>query len=149
PRSQTGRRPARAKRFRCRLGATPNRGGILISARHQPMTTVRSIQASTIVARPLEEVFEFFSEPMNLGRITPPELDFRLTSDDVRMRNGLHIDYRLRPILRLPARWRTLITEYEPPHRFRDVQLRGPYRRWEHTHTFTAVEGGTRIDDAV
>lgn len=113
------------------------------------MTTVRSIRASTIVARPLEEVFGFFSQPMNLGRITPPELDFRLVSDDVRMRNGLHIDYRLRPILGLPARWRTLITEYEPPHRFRDVQLRGPYRRWEHTHTFTAVDDGTRIDDAV
>lgn len=113
------------------------------------MTTDRSIRASTIVARPLDEVFGFFSQPMNLGRITPPELDFRTTSDDVRMRNGLHIDYRLRPVLGLPTRWRSLITEYEPPHSFRDVQLRGPYRRWEHTHTFTAVEGGTQVNDAV
>ena len=111
--------------------------------------TPRSIHASTVVARPLEEAFGFFSKPMNLGRITPPELGFQLTSDDVRMRSGLHIDYRLRPILGLPARWRTLIGDYEPPHRFRDIQLRGPYRRWEHTHTFTTVDTGTRIDDEV
>jgi NADH dehydrogenase len=113
--------------------------------------TTHTIQTDATVGRPIDEVFDFFSRPENLGRITPPELAFELTSDDVRMRRGLQIDYRIRPILGLPARWRTLITAYEPPHRFQDIQLRGPYRRWEHTHTFTPTEDGrgTVIHDAV
>ena len=111
--------------------------------------TTHTIQAETSVDRPLEEVFGFFSRPENLARITPPELAFELVSTDSRMRAGLRIDYRIRPILGVPARWRTLITEYDPSHRFQDIQLRGPYRRWEHTHTFTAKGGGTAIHDAV
>ncbi|HEX6656034.1 MAG TPA: NAD(P)H-binding protein [Candidatus Limnocylindria bacterium] len=115
------------------------------------MSVIRSINASITVERPLDEVFDFFSRPENLGRITPPELAFELTSDDIRMRRGLRIDYRIRPILGLPARWQTLITAYEPPHRFQDTQLRGPYRRWEHTHTFEAAADGaaTVIRDSV
>ncbi|HEY7526815.1 MAG TPA: NAD(P)H-binding protein [Candidatus Limnocylindria bacterium] len=111
--------------------------------------TTHTIRAETSVPRPLDEVFDFFSRPENLARITPPELAFELTSRDTRMRAGLQIDYRIRPILGLPARWRTLITEYAPPHRFQDIQLRGPYRRWEHTHTFTASAEATTIHDAV
>jgi NADH dehydrogenase len=113
------------------------------------VTAARVVQASTTVARPPDDVFAFFSRPENLGRITPPELDFQLTSADVRMRNGLVIDYRLRPLLGLPSRWRTLINGFEPPNRFSDIQLRGPYRLWEHTHTFTAAGQGTRVDDEV
>jgi NADH dehydrogenase len=111
--------------------------------------TTHTIQAETSVARPLDEVFAFFSRPENLGRITPPELAFELTSSDTRMRAGLRIDHRIRPILGVPARWRTLISEYDPPHRFQDIQLRGPYRRWEHTHSFAATAGGTEIHDRV
>lgn len=113
------------------------------------MKTSRSISTTTTVPRPLDEVFAFFSRPENLGRITPPELAFELTSADTRMRKGLRIDYRIRPILGLPAHWQTLITAYEPRHRFVDIQLRGPYRQWEHEHTFTALGDATQVHDAV
>jgi len=111
--------------------------------------TTHTIRAESIVQRPLEEVFAFFSRPENLGRITPPELAFELTSEDTRMRRGLRIDYRIRPILGVPARWRTRITEYDAPHRFQDIQARGPYRMWEHSHTFGASEEGTTVRDSV
>ena len=112
------------------------------------MTTHRLVASQTI-DRPIEEVFAFFSNPTNLGRITPPSMGFEQVSTDLEMRAGLEIDHRIRPVLGLPLTWRSRIESYDPPHSFVDVQVRGPYRRWTHHHTFTAVPGGTRIDDEV
>ncbi|HYL41140.1 MAG TPA: NAD-dependent epimerase/dehydratase family protein, partial [Candidatus Binatus sp.] len=107
------------------------------------------LQASQVVARPLEEVFDFFSRPENLGRITPPSMGFQQLSTDVAMRRGLEIDHRIRPLPGISMRWRSRIDAYDPPHGFTDIQVRGPYRRWLHQHRFTEVDGGTRIDDDV
>jgi ligand-binding SRPBCC domain-containing protein len=47
--------------------------------------------------------------------------------------------------------WMTsAITEYQYPCRFVDEQLRGPFRRWWHEHTFAATaEGETVMTDVV
>lgn len=100
------------------------------------------------VPHPRDEVFAFFSDPRNLGRITPDWIHFRMERPLTRMTEGTIIDYRLR-IRGIPLRWRTRIAEYEPPHRFVDVQVRGPYALWRHEHTFEAVEGGTLVRDRV
>jgi len=109
----------------------------------------RIFESEQLVQRPLDEVFGFFSAPENLERITPPWLRFRLvhrTTPDVR--EGTELTYRLR-IHGLPVTWRSVILEWEPGRRFVDLQLRGPYASWHHTHTFDAVDGGTRIGDRV
>lgn len=98
---------------------------------------------------PLANVFEYFSDPGNLEAITPPWLQFCIiTPGPFEMRAGVLIDYRLRLHL-WPIRWRTEIAVWEPPHRFVDRQIRGPYRKWVHTHTFVARDGGTLMDDRV
>ncbi len=112
------------------------------------MTTHRLLASQTI-DRPIDEVFAFFSQPANLGRITPPAMRFEQVSTDLDMRAGLEIDHRIRPVLGVPMLWRSRIEAFDPPRSFVDVQLRGPYRQWRHAHTFTPVPGGTRIDDAV
>ena len=109
----------------------------------------RVFEAEQVVPRPLGEVFAFFSVPENLERITPPWLGFRLvhrTTPDVR--EGTELTYRLR-IHGLPVTWRSRIEQWEPGRKFVDVQLQGPYAMWRHTHTFAAVEGGTRVGDLV
>ena len=99
--------------------------------------------------RPREEVFAFFGEARNLQAITPPFLNFTvLTPAPIEMRAGTLIDYKLR-VRGIPLRWRTLIREWEPPFRFVDEQLRGPYRQWIHEHTFTEHDGGTLARDVV
>jgi uncharacterized protein YbjT (DUF2867 family)/ligand-binding SRPBCC domain-containing protein len=112
------------------------------------MTTHRLVASQTI-DRPIDEVFAFFSRPENLGRITPRAMGFEQVSTDLDMRAGLEIEHRVRPLLGVPVLWRSRIRSYDPPRSFVDVQVRGPYRRWEHRHTFTSVPGGTRIDDEV
>jgi nucleoside-diphosphate-sugar epimerase/ligand-binding SRPBCC domain-containing protein len=112
------------------------------------MTTHR-LRATLDVERPIEEVFAFFSRPENLGRITPPAMGFELRSRDLAMRDGLEIAYRVRPLLGIPAPWRSRVIDYDPPHGFGDLQLRGPYRRWEHRHTFAGEGDATRVSDEV
>src|SRR2546427_538064 len=58
------------------------------------------------------------------------------------------LDYRVR-WLGLPVSWRTMIREYDPPARFVDVQVRGPYDRWEHRHLFLEERAGTWVEDRV
>lgn len=102
------------------------------------------------VPRPRPEVFAFFSDARNLEAITPAFLRFRIATDgDIPMAPGTIIDYRL-ALFGVPFRWRTRIDVFEPLERFVDTQLRGPYRRWEHTHAFAdAPGGGTLVTDRV
>lgn len=99
---------------------------------------------------PREEVFAFYCDAANLGRITPPELEFEiLTPLPLVVTRGTLIDYRLQ-LFGVPFRWTTEISEWSPPDFFVDRQLKGPYRSWVHRHTFVDTpEGGTRIDDEV
>jgi ligand-binding SRPBCC domain-containing protein len=97
----------------------------------------------------LGEAFAFFERPQNLELITPPWLRFRLlTPEPIAMRRGLTLDYRLRA-LGVPMRWRSEIAEYDPPFGFRDVQVAGPYRLWDHRHRFWEEGAGTAIEDLV
>lgn len=106
-------------------------------------------QAELWLPRPRDEVFDFFSNALNLQALTPPWVNFQvLTPAPIAMRAGTLIDYRIR-VRGLPLRWRTEITEWDPPRRFVDVQLRGPYRLWHHTHTFAERDGGTLCLDDV
>lgn len=100
-------------------------------------------------ALPPKELFGFFADARNLERITPGWLRFEIVGTPPEsIESGTLIDYRLR-WRGVPLRWRTRIEAWEPPHRFVDRQLRGPYRLWVHEHRFTAVDGGTVMEDRV
>jgi NADH dehydrogenase len=111
--------------------------------------TVHTLTASQVVPIDIDRAWSFFSRPENLGRITPRSMAFQMRTEHPAMTEGALIDYTVRPILGIPMPWRTRIEGIQPPTRFRDVQLRGPYKRWEHSHTLTPTNGGTRIDDRI
>tara|TARA_Y100001960_G_C14435771_1_gene710053 strand:- start:122 stop:601 length:480 start_codon:yes stop_codon:yes gene_type:complete len=102
-----------------------------------------------VIPRPRDEVFPFFADILNLERITPPWLHFKiLTPTPCELTAGTIIDYRLK-LSGIPFHWQTCIDRFEPNTFFADTQRRGPYRHWYHEHHFSDVEGGTLIEDRV
>ncbi len=105
-------------------------------------------ERTQVVPAPVEEAFAFFSNARNLELITPPWLRFRIVEAPGELRPGALLRYRL-TLFGIPIRWRTEIVEWSPPRGFVDVQRRGPFLLWEHTHRLTPVDGGTEIYDHV
>ncbi len=113
------------------------------------MQTLHILRTSQKLPLAREEVFPFFTEAANLERLTPPELQFHIiTPPPITMQLGTLIEYRLR-LFGISFNWLTRICHWNPPHEFKDEQLRGPYRTWVHTHRFYSEDGGTRMEDEV
>ncbi len=106
------------------------------------------LERTQVVPVPVEEAFAFFADPWNLETITPPWLRFRIVAAPTTVGNGSFLAYRLR-LFGVPIGWLTEITEWVENRTFTDVQRRGPYAAWVHTHRFVEVPGGTEIFDHV
>ncbi len=110
---------------------------------------MHQLRSSQVLPLPPEETFVFFEDPRNLSAITPDWLDFRMRNPDLHeVYEGAEFDYTIR-WLGFRFAWRSRIVEYEPPDRFTDIQRIGPYRSWEHLHTFERVPEGTLMQDTV
>ncbi len=109
----------------------------------------RVFTAEQLVPLARDSVFGFFSDPRNLEAITPPFLGFRIVDQSTaEMREGTELTYRLR-IHGVPVTWRSKIAEWCSNEGFVDVQLKGPYAKWRHTHSFHERGSATIIRDHV
>jgi len=107
------------------------------------------LEQTQFIPAPRAQVFAFFANAENLGKLTPAFLSFKiLTPLPIEMKQGQLIEYRI-GLGGVPMRWLTEIREWHPLERFVDVQLRGPYKRWHHLHEFRDVDGGTEMHDVV
>ena len=110
---------------------------------------IYTLQREQFIAKPVDEVFNFFSDARNLEVITPAWLKSHiLTTETIHMRIGTRIRYALR-WHGIPLKWITEIEEWNPPHRFIDVQIKGPYKLWRYTHQFLPAGQGTHMLDRV
>ena len=99
--------------------------------------------------KPLNEVFDFFSDVKNLEELTPPLLNFKVEGKSTEnIEEGTKIYYKLK-IRGIPAKWTSLITNWQPMTEFADVQVKGPYAKWYHRHLFSNLAGGVLLEDKV
>jgi ligand-binding SRPBCC domain-containing protein len=109
------------------------------------MMAIHTLRREQVLDASPEDVFAFFADPLNLEAITPPLLRFAvITPAPIAMGVGAFVQYRLR-LHGLPLRWDTRIAAWEPPRRFVDVQVRGPYRLWHHTHELVPRDDGRTL----
>ena len=97
----------------------------------------------------LDTVWDFISDEKNLERITPPWLNFKvLGKSSPEIQKDTLINYSLR-LHGIPIKWRSEIAKWQPKELFVDTQVKGPYKKWYHTHLFHELDGGTLIQDQV
>jgi len=108
------------------------------------------LERTDLVLAPRDEVFAFFSDPRNLARITPEDMGFKITYiDELPIEPDFRVEYTIRPLLGITLKWVTCIPIFEPPHRFVDVQEKGPYKYWRHEHSFDDLGDQTLMRDRV
>ncbi len=98
----------------------------------------------------MEEAWDFFSSPLNLERITPQYMQFKVLNGPLsRMYAGQVIAYTVKPVLGIPLHWLTEITHVDEGKYFVDEQRFGPYALWHHQHHFEPTDKGVLMTDLV
>ena len=99
----------------------------------------------------IDEVWDFISSPGNLKDITPPYMGFQVTSGNgaIKMYPGMIISYIVKPVLNIPTKWVTEITQVVDKRYFIDEQRIGPYTMWHHQHFIEPIENGVLMKDIV
>ncbi|MBI1343260.1 MAG: hypothetical protein GC171_10030 [Terrimonas sp.] len=112
---------------------------------------VYALQTRQQIPVPLDEAWDFFSNPANLQTITPAKMGFRVISKyhGDTMYPGQIIEYTVKPLMGIPLYWMTEITHVRDQRFFVDEQRFGPYSLWHHQHHFKAIEGGVEMTDIV
>lgn len=114
---------------------------------------IYTISAKTLVRTDVQTLWDFISLPENLLKITPPDMEFRITFrsslDGEKMYPGQIIAYKLRPMPFFKASWVTEITQVLEKRFFIDEQRFGPYRFWHHQHILQEADGGIEMIDIV
>jgi ligand-binding SRPBCC domain-containing protein len=108
------------------------------------------LRAEQFIPISLDEAWDFFSSPLNLENITPPDMKFMVTSEydeRTKMYPGMIITYIISPLLGIKMNWMTEITHVKEKEYFVDEQRFGPYALWHHQHHFRVVEGGVLMND--
>lgn len=109
------------------------------------------IRRKTLIPASLDKAWSFFSDPKNLAFLTPPEMEFHISSGlpKGQVYEGLRLEYTVRPLAGIPVRWISEIRDLVDRKRFTDEQIKGPYAYWVHRHEFNEVQGGVEMRDIV
>lgn len=110
------------------------------------------LRSTQVINAGIDELWDFFSSPLNLANITPPYMNFKITSEyDVQkgLYEGQIITYKVAPLLKIPLSWTTEITKVEKHRRFIDKQKKGPYKLWHHEHIFEEKGANVVMHDIV
>jgi len=96
-----------------------------------------------------EEAFAWHARPGALERLTPPWEKVRVVSRTGGISEGDRVVLRL-CVGPVPVTWVAEHRDFQPPERFRDVQIRGPFSSWDHLHRFEPLTPDQcRLEDRI
>lgn len=101
------------------------------------------------LATDLDHLWEFMKNPLNLEKLSHPDLGLKLLSQSSKtIERGALIHYQFQlGAINIP--WKAVIVDLQPSKQFTDQQLKGPYQSWVHTHRFEPVANGVIVHDLI
>ena len=104
-----------------------------------------------VIPASLDEVWNFFSDAKNLLFLTPKDMNMRVITEleNTKLFEGMRIAYYVSPLFKIPVFWETEIIKVEEQHQFIDIQLKGPFKSWKHTHTFMKIGDEVKMIDEI
>lgn len=106
------------------------------------------VKESVIQASP-ERVFAFHELPDAFRRLMPPWEKAKIIQAAPNLQPGARAIIETKVLGLMPFRWVAEHTLYDPPRMFQDVQVSGPFRRWQHTHIVTPHSDGATLRDEI
>jgi len=107
-------------------------------------------EQSQVLPMSQDDAWAFFSDPKNLAKITPPDMNLVPTSPvPNEMYPGLVVTYKVKIAPLVFVNWVTEMTYVDAPHYFVDEQRFGPYKFWHHLHQFTPCPEGVLAEDVI
>lgn len=110
---------------------------------------METIRWSSVIDASVDDVWAFHMDPHNLARVSPGGAAIKLLTPDARVALNCRISIRIDVMHLVPLVFDNVIVEFDPPTRFVDEQVKGPFRLYRHEHLFEALEQGTRMTDVV
>ncbi len=106
------------------------------------------VKESLIKASP-ERVFAFHEQPDVLKILIPPWESARVIKAAGIADVGSRAIIETKIIGPIAIQWIAEHTVYDPPHKFEDVQIKGPFRAWRHQHLIQPAAGGALLRDQI
>ncbi|KAA5534447.1 SRPBCC family protein [Taibaiella lutea] len=109
------------------------------------------LKRETLISADIHAAWAFFSNPENLAKLSPEYLHFQIIHcpETKEVYTGMKIEYKVSPLMKIPMKWESLIQDVIPLRQFKDIQTKGPYKVWEHTHLFESTENGVLMKDNI
>jgi len=107
------------------------------------------IDRVTEILSPADAIFAWHERPGALERLTPPWQPVEVTSDPGPLEAGRTVALRIK-VGPVALRWIARYESVSPGAGFVDIQERGPFDRWRHTHRFDALDPNrTAVSDMI
>jgi len=104
--------------------------------------------ATTLFPCSARELHNWHGRPGALERLIPPWENTRVLSRSGSIEPGGRVVLQMHAGP-LPYQWQARHIENQPGVLFRDIQERGPFARWTHSHHFTDTANGALLEDRI
>ena len=106
------------------------------------------LKDSVVLNISLDEAWDFFSRPVNLSRLTPDEMNLKVSQhNDHEIQEGVELEFEVAPVMGISINWTSKITKVKKKEYFIDEQIKGPFAYWRHEHRFAPAKHGTIVTD--
>lgn len=104
---------------------------------------------SVIIKTDINKLFEFHRDTNNLNLISPKFIKSEINYiTDIPLIKGSEISLKVKMFV-LYNEWIVKISECNPPYLIKDLQVKGLFKHWHHSHKFEETKQGIKMTDEI